>query len=206
MPIAKLKGQLGLGKPKGEEPPGPDERDLKIARLERAIDEEREHSAALRKTIDDLNFKAEILEQSYSKQLKDTRGRCDAAEASLAEHRTRLAEYEGAGKDAHQLLADARTELGRVTAERDRLRRSLATGSGVPAAGPSAPAAGTTGAPADQWSIDDLLEDAIWAQEQEKINRERRGVAPKPASDIDATCEELIPPELVLAPRREHGD
>jgi DNA repair exonuclease SbcCD ATPase subunit len=205
MPIAKLKGQLGFGKPKGEEPPGPDERDLKIARLERAIEEERAHSASLRRTIDDLNFKAEILEQSYSKQLTDTRSRCDAAEASLAEHRTRLAEYEGTGKDAHQLLADARAELERVTAERDRLRRGVATGTTVPAARP-APVAGHASAPADQWSIDDLLEDAIWAQEQEKINRERRGIAPKPASDIDATSEELIPPELVLAPRREHDD
>ena len=66
MTIAKLKDQLAgklkdqlASKLKREDPPGPDERDATIEKLERAIAEERDHSATLRKTIDELHFKAE---------------------------------------------------------------------------------------------------------------------------------------------------
>jgi DNA repair exonuclease SbcCD ATPase subunit len=196
----KLKDQISLAvKPKGDEPPGPDERELKIEQLERAIDEEREHSTTLRKTIEELRFKAEILERSYSKQLDDARQRTQTAESALAELRAQLAEFQGADKDATQLLSEARAELAKVAAERDRLRKSISSGSsGLPEVTPAADSASAL-PKSDQMSIDELLEDALWAREQEKINQERRGIEPKASRAEESLIEEMIPADLVFS-------
>ena len=76
-----------------------DERDAQIERLERDLAEERGHSATLRTTIEDLRFKADILERSYSKQLADARERGEAVERESADLRARLAELEAAYED-----------------------------------------------------------------------------------------------------------
>lgn len=205
MTISKLKDQLTRklkrDNPATQEgPPGPDERDTTIEKLQSAIAEEREHSATLHRTIDELHFKAATLERGYATQLEAARKRRETAEQLLEEHQARLAAFEGAGKNTTQLLDEARAELAKVSAERDRLREALASPAGAGArAASSAPTSAATRARADQMSIDELLEDALWAREQEKINRERRGVDPQPATNLDLTSEELIPPELVFA-------
>jgi DNA repair exonuclease SbcCD ATPase subunit len=212
MTIAKLKDQLAgklkdqlASKLKREDPPGPDERDAMIEKLERAIAEERDHSATLRKTIDELHFKAETLERGYSTQLEAARRRCETAERELGEARARLAEFEGAGKNATQLLDEARVELAQVTAERDRLRKALSSPGGTKVA-VTAPGPAGSQPQADQMSIDELMEDAIWAHEQEKINRERRGVDPQPSTDLESIDEVLIPPELVFASKPDEDE
>ena len=71
--------------PNGPGPAVPDERDAAIARLERALVEERENAAGLRKTNDELSFKAQILEKGYATQLADARTRMEAAQKELAD-------------------------------------------------------------------------------------------------------------------------
>ena len=86
---------------------------VKIEQLERVIAEEREHSAALRESANELRFKLEILEKSYAKQLEDAKQRAESAERRNDENGARLAELDAAREDAIELLADARTELDR---------------------------------------------------------------------------------------------
>ena len=70
----KIKDAPGLSKKaKGAAAPAPDERDAAVERLERAVAEERQHATILRKTVEELRFKARILEKSYAKQLEDAR-------------------------------------------------------------------------------------------------------------------------------------
>lgn len=200
MDIARIKDPLKLMRRlTRDDAAGPDERDLEIERLERAFAEEREHAAGLRKTIDELDFKAQTLERSYSTQLEEARRRIETLEGALAEHKARLAELDGTGTDAATLLEATRAELARVTAERDRLRRALGAGrTEPPAAGADTPAADAPAAEAEELSIDELLEDALWAREQERIDRQR-GVADTPGTNDDDTDAEMIPPDLVLA-------
>lgn len=103
-----------------------DERDAKIARLERALAEEREILAQLRSANEGQKFQLQVLEKSYSKQLADARQRCEAAERELGEHKARLAELGTGGEDTFKLLRDARAELARANAEIERLRAELA--------------------------------------------------------------------------------
>ncbi|HEX6994463.1 MAG TPA: hypothetical protein VF339_10005 [Gammaproteobacteria bacterium] len=87
---------------------GADERDEKIARLEQEIEAERARAAELERTVKALEFKLDVLERSYAKQLADARTDGDAAKRELAEVKAEL--------------ADARHELKQVAAHRDRLR------------------------------------------------------------------------------------
>ncbi len=207
MTIAKLKDQLAgklkdqlATKRKREDPPGPDERDTTIEKLEGIIAEERDHSATLRRTIDELHFKAETLERGYSTQLEAARQLHQKAEQALTEHKARLAEFEGAGKDATQLLDEARAELAQVTAERDRLRKALSSPGSV---GAAATASADSRPQDDQMSIDELLEDAIWAHEQKKLNQKRRGIDTQPEAELESTAEVLVPPELVFTSKAD---
>src|SRR5690606_18932267 len=52
---------------------GADERDEKIARLEQEIEAERARAAELERTVKALEFKLDVLERSYAKQLADAR-------------------------------------------------------------------------------------------------------------------------------------
>src|SRR6188472_440518 len=96
------------GAPAAEAPPQPDERDAAIARLERTVAEERQNAASLREANDALNFKLQIMEKSYAKQLVDARQRMDAALKELAGHQTRLKELGSGGEDTLRLLAETR--------------------------------------------------------------------------------------------------
>lgn len=103
-----------------------DERDAKIARLERALAEEREILAQLRAANEAQKFQLQVLEKSYSKQLADARQRCEAAERELGEHKARLAELGSGGEDTLKLLGDTRAELARANAQIEQLRAELA--------------------------------------------------------------------------------
>jgi hypothetical protein len=112
----------------------PDERDAAIARLERAIAEERQNAAALLEANGALKFKLEVLERGYSTQLADARKKMDSAVKELTEHKTRLAELGTGGEDTQRLLAETRAELNQVKAERNRLKEQLARGGPRPGA------------------------------------------------------------------------
>jgi chromosome segregation ATPase len=107
-------------------PAAPDERDLKIERLERALAEEKAHAVTLREAADAQKFKIEILEKSYSKQLADTRQRADAATKELTELKAKLAQYGSGGEETLKKVEDMHSELLNMTAERNKLREQLA--------------------------------------------------------------------------------
>ena len=111
-------------------PPQTTASDTEAERLEQALAEERQHAATLRATVEDLRFKATILEKSYAKQLADARARAEAAERGLAEEKARLAGIDGNHENTLKLLNDTRGQLANVVAERDLLRKQLGSISG----------------------------------------------------------------------------
>ncbi|MFS8607935.1 MAG: hypothetical protein LOD94_08090, partial [Gammaproteobacteria bacterium] len=120
----------------------PDERDATIARLEQELGAEQERSKALLDAVTNLEFRLQVLEKSYSKQLADARERCRAAESELAELRSRLAKTED--------------ELTQVTAMRDRLRDMLSFNGRRTPSGAKSPLG-----PGDN-TINQLLSDGDW--------------------------------------------
>jgi chromosome segregation ATPase len=107
-------------------PATPDERDLKIERLERALAEEKSHAVALREASDAQQFKLETLEKGYSKQLADARQRADAATKELTELKAKLAQYGTGGEETLKKIEDMHSELVNMTAERNKFRELLA--------------------------------------------------------------------------------
>ncbi len=107
-------------------PAAPDERDLKIERLERALAEEKAHAVTLREAADAQKFKLETLEKSYSKQLVDARQRADAATKELTDLKAKLAQYGTGGEETLKKIEDIHSELLNMTAERNKLREQLA--------------------------------------------------------------------------------
>jgi chromosome segregation ATPase len=107
-------------------PAAPDERDLKIERLERALAEEKAHTVALREGADAQKFKLETLEKGYSKQLGDARQRAEFATKELTELKAKLAQYGTGGEETLKKIEDMHSELVNMTAERNKLRDLLA--------------------------------------------------------------------------------
>lgn len=172
-----------------------DRRELKIERLERAIDDERRHSAELRATVDDLKFKMGILEQSYSKQLEDARKRSDAAESRIAEQGVRIAELDQARQDAIELLGETKTEIDRLTQERDQLRRQLASRDGWQVEGAVDDYSG------DEGTINALMNDARWMRDR-KPGEDKAKERVQDVETDASPSEELIAPDLVFADRK----
>jgi chromosome segregation ATPase len=112
----------------------PDERDAAIARLERAVAEERQNAATLREENNALKFKLEILEKSYAKQLADARQKMETAQKGLAGHEARLKELGTGGEDTLRLVSEMRAELNQVKAERNLLKEQRNRGGNAPAA------------------------------------------------------------------------
>jgi hypothetical protein len=170
------------------------ERDAEIERLNRAVAEERQHSAELRQSVDELRFKMDILERSYSKQLADTRALRESAEAKRDEIGVRAAELDAARSDAIELLEAAKTELDRLTKDRDQLRRQLASRDGWQVEGVGETPADNDG----EGTINTLLNDAKWLSkaesEHQKQIRERKSVE----AAEESPTEDMIAPELVL--------
>lgn len=197
MPIAKLKEQISrLKTPAVAVEPAeaePDERDAVIERLEAELADERDLSSTLRNTVDELGFQKTTLETSYATQLNDARERTEAAEATLAELQAELDEV--GGEDILEVLATAREDLERVTAERDRLYETLRN----PVTRPRSPAVEApieSVSDLDVYSVDELLEDAVWAKEQARIDKEQ-GRTPHVAVD-ETLAEEMLPGDLVF--------
>jgi hypothetical protein len=194
-------------------PPQTDQRDAEVERLEQALAEERQHTATLRATVEDLRFKATILEKSYAKQLADARARAEAAERGLAEEKARLAGIDGNHENTLRILAETRGQLANVAAERDMLRKQLRSGNasgsdgGTPtprrtdAAGsysyhPPAPA------PENELTINTLMADlSKVAEERQKppTRREEKPVDEPPPED-------MLSADLVFPKKRSEKD
>ena len=182
-----------------EDPAAPDERDAANERLERALAEERQKSAALRASVDGLQFQLDVLEKSYAKQLADARQRTDAAAAALAAREAELAEL----TERH---AQAQTELTHALHELER--------SGPAAAKPRAPL-GPRGAasrqpalhaqmPTNEGTINALLSDAPWQQEPRQARDD--GQAAARVRPADTPAEEMLAPELVFTGGRDEDE
>jgi hypothetical protein len=191
-------------------PPSSDERDATIERLERGLAEERQHSATLRGTVEDLRFKMGILEKSYAKQLADARLRAESAERGLAEEKARLAGIDGNHENTLKLLTETRAQLARVLAERDWLRKQPAQGRrGAPEApvlsrAAPDPTRDPTGAvQEDEGTINALMADLSVPRERPSARPEDPRLGAQARDDGPAPSEEMISPELVFPKRRD---
>ena len=193
-----IKDHQGLpNKAKDAAPTAPDNRDAVIERLERAVAEEREHAAMLRKTAEELRFKARVLEKSYAKQLEDARMCRETAERELADQQARMAALDSAREDAMRLLAETRTELERITADRDKLRKALASTDGMQI---KTIAQDNTESRAEDslLTINRLMKDSSLAGERRPVGREKEHADAQVRAGQESPSEELIAPELVF--------
>ena len=204
MPITKLKEKIDRLKTAKVEPPAvPDERDAVIEALECGLAEERHNAAVLRSTVNELCFQNDTLETSYSKQLNDARERSEAAEDALAELQARLDQL-GGGEDLLEVIAALRADLERITAERDRLRERFRQPDDDRRLENIAKSIGP-GGDLDAFSIDELLEDAMWAQEQARIEKEKARATAAEAAD-ETPQEDMVSPDLVFPRTAEDAD
>jgi len=165
----------------GDDQHAADERDETIARLEHELEAERARSRELEGAVKAVEFKLDVLERSYGKQLADARAAGDAARQELAEIKARLAE--------------TAQELRQVTAVRDRLRDMYAFD------GRRIPPEMRERQPGDEDTIARLISGAG--------TRPDSGMEPGAASEDAAAGEpegELLSPELVFDPRDDGDD
>jgi dTMP kinase len=171
-------------------------RDAEIEQLERRLADEREHSAGLRSSVNELRFQMEILEKSYSKQLEDARSRADAAEKRADEQRIRVADLDTARQDAIQLLSEAKAEIDRLSSLRKRSNDQPATRNdrpvGVLDEDDELSAEGT---------INTLLDDAKWVRDKEPGEEARLTADAEARAAEEAAQEEMISPDLVFTAR-----
>jgi hypothetical protein len=184
---------------------GPDPRDEKIARLEQDLVEERRTASATREALDAANFKIEVLEKSYAKQLADARERLAVTETELADKRKVLAALDGGHEDAVRALNDARAELKLLTAERDQLRSQIAQGGFRQRAAPTsrAPLDSPASETADGGTINELIASAGW--EKKKSAAIAAGHSSAQVAEHEAAHEEMLAPELVFTKGKD-GD
>jgi chromosome segregation ATPase len=169
------------------------ERDAKIEQLERSIAEEREHTANLRSTVNELRFQAEILEKSYSNQLKVAREQSEAAEKKSNEQLSRIAELDSARKDAITLLTDAKAEIDRLTTERNQLNRHLASRDGWQVEDSS-----EDDELSAEGTINTLLDDAKWVRDKQPDAAAVAKAEAEARAAEEALAEEMISPDLVF--------
>lgn len=165
-----------------QEVDGPDERDAIIARLERELAEEAEHTAKLRKTIDELRFQAQTLETSYAKQLEDARAQIEKAEQAIEAERARAAAIEKERDETLLTLKEAEGRIERLSAGADLMDSMTAS-----------PFAGARGEETAM-SIDEMLADASVAPDSEKDPQE----AERP-EEPEEPPEDMLSPDLVFA-------
>jgi hypothetical protein len=97
-----------------------------IARLEQALDAEIKVSEGLRDSLEELRAKVDDIETSFVQRLEEAARRSSTAEHKIADQQKRLTALGNGREESMRLLADARAELSRVSAERDELRKQLA--------------------------------------------------------------------------------
>ena len=192
-------GQSLPSKTKEPAPAAPDERDAVIERLERAIAQEREHSATLRRSLDELRFRTEILEKSYSKQLEDARQRGETAERELEEKKAELAALEAEHAEALRLLDQARGELERNPANRGLSPRAFASIDRMKkrASGNDDMSSGTYDG---SHTINLLMADSTPTDDRPAVGRGQDSVEDQVPADQDSSPEELVAPDLVFTP------
>ncbi len=201
----QIKDLLSLpNKAKGAAPSTPDERGATIERLEHEVAEERQHAAMLCKTVEELRFKAGILEKSYAKQLEDARLRSETAERELADQQARIAALETAHEDAMRLLAEARRELERAPADRGQSRKALASTDSM-RMNASAQDDAESGAQEGLPTINELMTDSSWADEGQPVGHEKEHPEEQVRADQESSPEELIAPDLVYTVKGDGG-
>lgn len=184
-----------------------DELDAARERLERALAEERQKSAALRASVDGLQFKLDVLEKSYAKQLADARKHAEAAARTLAEREADLAGL----AERHE---QTQHELERALAELERTGTAAAK-TRAPVARPRAAAssfAAHMGTETHEGTINALLGAVPWEQEprarrddSQAAARVRQEAARVP-QETDAPAEEMLAPDLVFTGAGEDDD
>lgn len=157
----------------------PDERDEKIARLEHELDAERARTAELESAVKALEFKLDVLERSYAKQLADARADGDRAKRELLQVKAEL--------------ADTARELKQVAAHRDRLRDMFAFD------GRRVPPELRERQPGDEDTIARLLSSADAVPE-------RTAPTDGPAAADEPEIGDLLPPDLVFDPNDDRED
>jgi hypothetical protein len=187
-------------------PSAEDTQKAEIERLEQALAEERQHAATLRATVEDLRFKATILEKSYAKQLADARARAEAAERGLADEKARLAGIDSNHENTLKLLTETRGKLAQVTAERDLLLkrppasgRSSDNGHSTQRTEPVAPNEHPgTAAPENELTINTLMADLS------KVVEERRAPPKRSEKPVEEPPpEDMISADLVFPKKRD---
>lgn len=184
----------------------PDERDATIERLQRAVSEERQRSAEMRSTIDDLRFRIEILEKSYSKQLADARARTSEAEHRLAEQNDRLAEANAAREETLLALAKAEARLDHYRYARGSEPSEASTGGALPPRPIAADDPIESSLP--EGTINQLLDDADWLRQQPRKEEEQepRGHEERVRNDDEEQpLEDMLAPELVFSSKDKEG-
>ncbi len=185
--------------PTGEPAAAPDERDAAIARLERALTEERQRSAAFRTNVEQLEFKLEVLEKSYAKQLADARERAESAARKLAEREAELEKLADKHNEVMARLAAANRELERTSIDREFLREPRAR-----SAPPAHAERRVLPAATHDGTINALLGETPWSRD----GRAPEGTEPAAAdaAEADAPPGEMLSPELVFTGKDDDGD
>jgi chromosome segregation ATPase len=201
--------------PEDPAPRVPDERDLAIERLKRAVVDERRHSKALRETVEALRGTAdslresaealrhevEALEKNYSAQLADACSRREAAEKKLAEQQVSMAKIDSAREDALRLLYEAHTELEQIAAERAQLPQA-------PASGDDRQAAAVQEEPEselEEATINKLLDASQWPDKQQSQGRDKIDHQARAQTEEASEVEDMLAPELLMSGRQQ-GD
>ena len=183
-------------------PTAPDERDAAIERLERAIAQEREHSATLRKSLEEVRFKTEILEKSYAKQLEDARHRGETAEGELEDKKAELATLEAEHAEALRLLDQARGELERNPANRGLSPRAFASIDRMQKRA-NAQDDSSTGTYDGSHTINLLMADSTATDEGPMGRGKDKDEDQVPT--VDDSTGEMIAPDLVFTAEKEDG-
>lgn len=165
-----------------------------VERLERAIEDERQHSASLRSTVNELRFQAEILEKSYSKQLADARQMAEAAQSNVGEHLDRITQLESERDTAIQLLAEAKAKYDRFDSARNQVHQQLSSSSPSPIEAENK----SFELAAEEGTINTLMNDAKWVREKAPSDEERSKAETEARAAEEAAEEEMISPDLVF--------
>jgi hypothetical protein len=169
-----------------------------IVRLEGALDAEVKTSSALRDSLDQLRVKVDQIEASFMQRLEDATRRSSTAEHKLADQQKRLTALGNGREESMRLLAEARSELARMRAERDQLRKQLARIDGMQTAtiALGEEEAEEPGIHYSLPSIDELMASLNMIEEAGTQHDSGHLLAPVVGDDEES--QEMIAPELVF--------
>jgi hypothetical protein len=170
-----------------------------IARLEQALDAEIKVSETLRDSLDELRAKVDQIEESFVRRLDEATRRSSTAEHQIADQQKRLAALGNGREESMRLLAEARAELSRVSAERDQLRKQLARIDGLQTATVTLGDEDVEEEPsihASLPSIEELM--ASLSSIEEAGSQHDSGHLLAPVVGDDEESQEMIAPELVF--------